>query len=159
MISIIDSDRITSRLEIFTSSGDVGESSTLMSREHLWLVSINSWLQDPLTFLFGIGDHDWVQLGSEEKSGIGNHSDILDVLARYGILGASVFYSSIIVYYKYLKRIYGGLYKWEIVSFMITILMMGLTKRFISGEVAIIYFILFPLSLKYLSKETSLIRS
>ena len=158
MISIIDSDRITARFEIFTSSGDVEDSSTMMSRGHLWLVSVNSWLQDPFTFLFGIGDHNWMELGSEEKSGIGNHSDVLDVLARYGLLGASVFYSSIIVYYKYLKRMYGGLYKWEIVSFMFPIVMMGLTKRFISGEAGIIFFILFPLSLKYFSMKSTFIR-
>lgn len=153
LISLIGSDRIAYRLEIFTSVSSLDESTTLTSREDLWMVSINSWLKNPITFLFGIGDHNWVDWGSEVASGVGNHSDLLDVLARYGLFGAVVFYLSIILYYKYLQKYFGYLFKWEILSFFILVFLMALTKRIISGESAIILFILFPLSLIYFSKE------
>lgn len=151
LISSIDSQRITSRLMVFTSEADIEDSTTFMSREDLWLVSMQSWLRNPITFLFGIGDHNWADFESTAASGVGNHSDLLDVLARYGITGGLMLYLSLKKYFEYLKRYYGMYFKWEIIAFFILLIMMGLTKKFVAGEPAIIIFILFPLCLRYLT--------
>ena len=148
LISIIGSDRIASRLEVFASRSRVSDSDTFVARENLWMVSLQSWLQNPFTFLFGIGEHDAYAFSTTAESGVGNHSDLLDVLARYGLVGGVILYSTIKVYYQYLHEKYGSFFRFEIISFFILIVLMGLTKKFIAGEPAIIIFILFPLCLK-----------
>lgn len=156
LVFVIDNDRITERLMVFTSTESVSDSNTLMSREDLWLVSLKSWLRDPITFIFGIGDHNWEEFSSTAASGVGNHSDLLDVLARYGLIGGTILYSSIKVYYDYLKKEFGNYFKWEIISFFIILIAMGLTKKFMGGEQAIAIFILLPLCFKYFSGESSI---
>lgn len=156
LVLIIDNDRITERLMVFTSTESVSDSNTLMNREDLWLVSLESWLRNPITFIFGIGDHNWEEFSSTAASGVGNHSDLFDVLARYGLIGGTILYSSIKVYYDYLKKKFGTYFKWEIISFFIILIAMGLTKKFMGGEQAIAIFILLPLCLKYFSRESSI---
>lgn len=148
LISIIGSDRIADRLIVFTSEKSIETSGTLMARERLWMVSVHSWLQNIATFFFGIGDHNWNEF-STMASGIGNHADLFDVLGRYGLVGGVILYSSIKIYYDYLKKKFGSLFKFEIISFLILIILMGTTKKFVAGEPAIVIFLLFPLCLNY----------
>lgn len=150
LIDIIGSDRVSQRLISFTTGADV-EDSTLTGRANLWNVSIQSWLSSISSFFFGIGDHNWNDYVSTADSGIGAHSDLLDVLGRYGLLGALILYSSIKIFYSYLQKQFGSTYKWEILSFFVLYILMGLTKKFIAPEPPIVIFILFPLSLKYMS--------
>ena len=152
LMDIIGSDRISQRLIMFTSGGDL-EDNALSGRENLWLVSLRSWTNNVMSFFFGIGDHDRTDFVNTEASGIGNHSDLFDVLGRYGIIGAIVLYSSIKKYYDFLKKKYGVSFKWEIVSFFVLLVLMGLTKKFIAAQPPIVIFILFPLTLKYLSEQ------
>ena len=156
LIDILDSDRISSRLLIFTTEGDMDNSGTFVARENLWLVSLKSWLGSLSSFIFGIGDHNWAGPLGTASSGIGNHSDLLDVLARYGIIGAIILYSSIKACYNYSRSKYGSSFKFEIISFFILILLMGFTKKFVQAQPAIIIFILFPLTLRYCSKRESI---
>lgn len=151
LISAIDSERITSRLIVFTSTENVSESGTLMSREGLWLVSLKTWFGGLGNFIFGIGDHNFVDFVDTASTGVGNHSDLLDVFARYGLMGGTILYATIKIYYDYLKKRYGDAFRWEIAAFFILIILMGLTKKFVAGEPAIIIFVLFPLCLRYLS--------
>lgn len=153
LISIIGSNRIADRLIVFTTTASVADSGTFMARERLWLVSVHSWLQNIVTFFFGIGDHNWNEFSTTDASGIGNHADLFDVLGRYGLVGGVVLYSSIKIYYDYLKEKFGSLFKFEIISFLILIILMGTTKKFVAGEPAIVIFILFPLCLKYFYRD------
>ena len=150
LINIIDSDRITSRLEVFKSGAELSANLSFAGREDLWMVSLQSWLKTPITFFFGIGNHDWSAFTSVKESGIGNHSDFFDVFARYGLLGGVIFYSGLRRYYKYLQNKYSLQFRWEIISFFVLVILMGVTKRFVAGEPAIIIFILLPLCLKHL---------
>ena len=154
LVSVIGSERIANRLIIFTSEGSL-EDTSLMSRAELWQTSLQTWLSSVGSFFFGIGDHNWHDFATTIDSGIGNHSDLLDVLARYGIIGAVPLYSSIKVYYFYLVQRYGRSFKYEIISFLILVLLMGFTKKIVNGQPAIMIFILFPLTLKYYSNKTS----
>lgn len=155
LISVIDSDRITERLIIFTNEGDVTDSSSFVSRSNLWSVSIDTWLSSISSFFFGIGNHNWNDFMTTADSGIGNHSDILDVLARYGIIGALILYLSFKLYYDYLRYNFGTSYEYEIFVFFILFLAMGLTKKVIHPLPAIMIFILFPITLKYFSNKES----
>lgn len=153
LIDVIDSDRITERLIIFTIEGDVTDSTSFLSRSNLWLLSIDSWLSSINSFFFGIGNHNQNDFMTIADSGIGNHSDFFDVLGRYGIIGAFILYSSIKVYYDYLKNKFGTYFEFEILSFLIVILIMGITKRIIYPQSAIMFFVLFPLTLSFLSNK------
>lgn len=155
LIDITGSQRIADRLIIFTSEGELSDSGSLMSRSELWQVSIKTWLSGVGSFFFGIGDHYWDDFKTTEDSGIGNHSDLFDVLARYGILGGLILYSSIKIYYDYLKERCGKYFRYEILSFFILLLLMGYTKKIVSTQPAIMIFILFPLALKYYSYKES----
>lgn len=148
-INIIDSDRITARLSVLTTEGDLEDSSSFSARGELWQVSLHSWLSSIESFFFGIGDHDWKRFLTTEASGIGNHADMLDVLGRYGVVGALILYSTIKIYYDYLQKRFGSLFKFEILSFIILLLAIGFTKRFLTAQQAIVIFILFPLTLRY----------
>lgn len=152
LIGVIGSQRIADRLIIFTSEGDMSDSGSLMTRNELWLVSIKTWLSGVSSFFLGIGDHNWQDFVSTSDSGIGNHSDLLDVLARYGIIGGLIFYSSIKVYYDYLKKRCGTSFKFELLSFFILVFLMGFTKKIVGAQPAIMIFILFPLTLRCFSK-------
>ncbi|MBQ9236370.1 MAG: hypothetical protein IJ183_00435 [Prevotella sp.] len=155
LIDIIGSDRITQRLISLTTEADV-QDSTLTGRANLWNVSLQSWLSSVSSFFFGIGDHNWNDFVSTADSGIGSHSDLLDVLGRYGIMGACILYSSIKVFYNYLQKKYGSAFKWEIFSFFVLMILMGLSKKFIAPEPPIVIFILFPLALRCFSKQQTI---
>lgn len=152
LIDMIGSDRIASRLEVMLSGASLTDNTSFAGREHLWQTSLQSWVNSPTSFTFGIGDHNWEDFSSTSASGIGDHSDLLDVLARYGIIGGSILYSALIIYYRYLQKKYST-FKFEIIAFFILLILMGLTKKFISGEPSIAIFILFPLCLKHISKN------
>lgn len=156
LIDIIDSKRITDRLIVFTAEADLEDSGSLMTRSELWLVSINSWLSSVISFFFGIGDHKWSDFTTTADSGIGNHSDLLDVLGRYGIIGALVLYSSIKIYYNYLQDRFNRFFKFEVISFIILLLAIGLTKRLMTAQQGIVIFILFPLTLRYFHSQKTI---
>jgi hypothetical protein len=155
LINVIGAQRTADRLIIFTTGAEFSDSSTLVSRNGLWQVSIGTWLNDVGSFFVGIGDHSWKDSMTTADSGIGNHSDLLDVLARYGILGGLCLYSSIKLYYDYLKNNYGKSSKFEILSFFVLILLMGFTKKIVGSQPAVMIFILFPLTLRYFSNKKS----
>lgn len=60
------------------------ENDSLSSRLYCIVVSLQTWLRNPITFLFGIG----MKNGFYYESGIGQHSEFIDVFARFGIIGA-----------------------------------------------------------------------
>ena len=151
LINIINSDRISSRLEVFAYGASVMDNESFSGRESLFLTSLNTWLNNPLSFFFGIGDHNWAEFASNADSGIGNHSDLIDIFARYGLIGGTIFYATLALFYKYVQERYGSIFKWEIISFFTIIIIMGFSKHIIDSQPAIIIFLLFPLCLRYLS--------
>lgn len=155
LVSLSGSDRLASRLSIFSSDSVVDSTAgeaTMDARSHLWFVSIESWFKTPFSFLFGIGDHFHGDFINTTASGIGNHSDLLDVLGRYGLIGGFLLYKLLHSYYRYCISTFNFRLKNEIVGFFILLLLMGLTKKIISGEQAITVFMLLPLCLFYISK-------
>ena len=129
--------------------------ATLEARADLWIVSVNTWLSSLTTFFFGIGEHNYLDFVSTAASGVGNHSDLLDVFARYGIMGGLLLYGILIKYYKWLSQTFGSAFKNYILTFFLLLILMGVTKRFISGEEAIVIFMLLPLCLMYMKTQTN----
>ena len=70
------------------------EDIMIFERVDFLLLDLNSWLRNPLTFIFGVGYHTRVfALNVNEAAtlnGDGNHSGIFDLVARYGLLAVGV---------------------------------------------------------------------
>lgn len=84
----ISTDRIAIRinaLNYYLQYGDaVGAGSSMATRSELMHRSLNTFSDSYVNVLFGVGDHRGI------GSPVGNHSEILDVLARYGIIGFTI---------------------------------------------------------------------
>lgn len=100
-------DRFNDLLDFGKSGGDTSKVSegSFAQRMLLAQTSLNTFLSSPLSILIGIGDHSQAFGGDLIKSGIGNHSEFIDVLARYGIVGAFVFYKIMRSYYAMLSEL------------------------------------------------------
>lgn len=59
------------------------DESSFTARLFVENVSLNTWLASPVNFLFGKG----FDAGFWFESGIGHHSEVIDILPRYGLLG------------------------------------------------------------------------
>ncbi len=71
----------------FINRGDIDDDSSFGARLNLYNMSIETWLSNPISFLFGIGYH----LGDYGFAlGLGQHSRYADVLANYGIFGFTI---------------------------------------------------------------------
>jgi len=94
---VVDSEKLRLSLESVTvsienSNIEEYEGSSLFGRYYLMQVSLGTWTRSIFTFLFGIGE-DSLPAGSMgfisdlAELGIGQHSQIIDFLAMYGIVG------------------------------------------------------------------------
>lgn len=66
---------------VFLQTGDFEEAGGFSGRTNLHGNSIKTWFGSPLSFIFGAGDHRATNLI------IGNHSEMIDVFARFGLIG------------------------------------------------------------------------
>lgn len=106
--SIISSGRMSlrfSQIDLFLSTGDIAEAGgTLNGRTQLMLRSLETWFSSFSNFMIGAGDHR----GSYNI--IGNHSEIFDECARYGLVGLLISIPLTIFYLKQIKQCSGCRY-------------------------------------------------
>jgi len=91
----ISPERLSDRfLDLKQTANNGFNDNSLSGRYGLFAVSLRSWLNNPISFLFGIGDHRGSFNGmlSYADAGIGGHSELLDSLARWGLLGGILLY-------------------------------------------------------------------
>ena len=130
IIQNLESERLAERMEdlidLKQSGGNTSQldEGSLAMRLLLAQTSLNTWLANPLNFLIGIGDHTQSFGGDLIKSGVGGHSEFIDVAARYGVVGIIVFVNIVKDYYKMLKRLAYSrdVQKYVIIIFVIFIL-------------------------------------
>ena len=109
MMEYIQSERLAERLndlvDFKQSGGDLNNVSegSFTQRILLAQTSLNSFLSSPISIFIGIGDHTQAFGGDLVKSGIGGHSEFIDVLARYGLIGALVFWKIMKSYFEMLR--------------------------------------------------------
>ena len=110
LIENLNSERLTERfndlVDFRMSGGDVNSvrEGSFYQRVLLAQTSFNSFLSSPISVFIGIGDHTQSLGGDLIKSGIGGHSEFIDVLARYGLVGAIVFWNIMKNYYRMLQK-------------------------------------------------------
>ena len=148
LVNVIDDPRVGGRLLVFADE-DFGEAhdNSLNSRMDFWLVSLRTWIATPMNFIFGIGDHYRSFTSNTAESGIGNHSEFLDVLAKYGMIGGLIIYKILKLLFDYTKKMASGRLYLKVLIFFLLIVMFGFTKKIILPSISIMFFILFPLCL------------
>ena len=72
---------------------------SISGRYNLIELSFNTWLASFNNFLFGVGDH------RIRNNLIGNHSDIIDTFARFGMFGGSLMIFILIRQFKFIKAL------------------------------------------------------
>lgn len=156
----IQSERLAERfndlLDLKKSGGDTNKVSdgSLSSRIALAQTSLNSFFSSPISILIGIGDHTTSFGGDLIKSGVGGHSEFIDVLARYGLLGAFVFCKIMKNYYLTLKRLTTSrsILKYINVIFFIIILT-GFLNNIFQPNMLIFMFIVLPVIVELTSNK------
>ena len=156
IVDIIDNQRVGTRLLVFADEDiDSANANSINSRMDLWLVSLHTWIDNPVNFVLGIGEHsrhDYI-MGTAE-SGVGNHSEFFDILAKYGILGGVILYNILKKLFDFSKQMVSGRLYLKVLIFFALIILFGFTKKIILPSISIMFFILFPLCLyKITSKK------
>lgn len=154
--SSISSKRLEERLIMLVDSENDDATAgvgTVSARAHLWLVSIETWLSGPVNFLMGIGDH---RAEIQETTGIGMHSEICDLLAKYGLIGFFLFMNTLRLCYKYFISLFGDDYKLQFQLIFVILLLFGLTKGICLPGIGCTLFLILPLSAKFLIEDKTL---
>jgi len=98
----LESERVASRIDsisVFLQTGDhIQAGTSIRTRIILLETSWNTFRESIWTILFGVGDH------RIDTSIIGNHSEFIDMLARFGILGFFIFVMFFVEQYNFVKK-------------------------------------------------------
>lgn len=153
IIEISPNERLTGRLvALVDADNDEANDASLVERSELWLVSIDTWLSNPINFLFGIGDHR--EERSTTKTAIGQHSDFLDSLAKFGLIGGYLIFVMLKRAFNYLLALFGRQYRLQLIMIFVVFILMGLTKRIFTSGIGTCMFLLLPLAARCLKIQT-----
>lgn len=125
----------------FINRGTLDDESSFGARINLYLMSLETWLSNPISFLFGIGYH----LGDYGFSiGLGQHSRYADVLANYGVLGFTILLVLTFMLYRVLKKNAGA--EWYLHKVVLAMyILYGVVDHNRNIQMLIIIFFLLPL--------------
>lgn len=138
--------RLSRRLMVFVDSDSMEASGgvrTLNARGRLWMVSVDTWLSNPVNFLFGIGDHDAEY--SVEKTGIGHHSALFDLLAKYGFIGAFFVFNILRLSCKYIMSLFDKEKRLQVLVIFLILILFGFTKGIFRYAIGCSLFLILPL--------------
>lgn len=151
LISISPDERLTGRLiTLIDSDNSEAYDATLQGREKLAILSVETWLSSPINFLFGIGDHYVAGLGAA-STGIGQHAELIDGLAQYGIIGMGFFFNLFKKSMDYVALKFKQEFRLQIILIFGVFLLSGLAKYIILPGIGFVLFILLPLSANYIN--------
>lgn len=151
-------ERLNDLLDFGKSGGDMNQVSegSFSQRVLFAQTSLNTFFSNPINMLIGIGDQA-TKLGTDlVKTGIGNHSEFIDVLARYGLVGAFVFWKIMSGLYRLMRGLIVSrdILKYVNVIFVIVIFS-GFFNTIFHPALLFFLFISFPIAIELLSINVS----
>ena len=153
ILAISPSERLSGRLILLLDSDNVNASeSSFSARQDLWMVSLKTWTSSFQNFLFGIGDHRAVI--HPEQTGIGQHGDIEDSLARYGLVGCIILFNAVIKSCRYIISLFPKRCKMQLISVFFILFLCGVSKKIFLPEVGCALFILLPFASCFIEEKT-----
>ena len=150
LVGMISSERVASRIasiSIFLQTGDYLEAGTsFATRSDLTLTSLKTFYSSFSNFLFGIGD----SRGFSTK--IGDHSEIIDSLARYGILGFTFIFSSFCNQFRYLSKFLtvGDPIRYQILIVFIIYVPRNVIGNSMTSAIGILLFLYMPVVIYFI---------
>ena len=158
--SVLRVERLAIRLDSIVTSLqnleiDEYSEGSLFDRYYLALVSIRTWTSSFGSFFFGIGE-DLLGQGSTgtvlelEELGIGQHSQIIDFLAMYGVVGTTMLIKAFHSTFSCIKSVGEEtlICKREISVFFIGYILMNLLNNTLYADELFVVFVLFVLSIR-----------
>jgi hypothetical protein len=110
-------------------------------RIHLFANSINIWLKDTSTFLFGSGPQSFPQAAGYTSSGMYPHNFILELLCEYGLIGFGLFcIPMVVIAIIYARRIFSGRLRMQLSeTVLVSITMLFFIEHMGSGSLSSIW--------------------
>ena len=160
--SKIGNDGLAIRLNAMANafSGNIsGQDVALLGRLELYKLSISTFFASFKNFIFGVGYHTTTNLSTSwlYTTGVGNHSEFLDLAARYGIIGVLIIYNFFRSFIKNLKKYNQSYYCFKGNIVWIIFLSYSFVNNTFDPSIGALIFLIFPLYLlnrcKYSKKE------
>lgn len=156
--NLFSDSRIVSRLAVLIDSDSVEATSgnnTMNARGNLWMLSINTWTENVLNFIFGIGDQrvDW-DTQTARSVGIGQHSDFFDSFARYGMVGMVLLFSIHLLSFKFLMYNFGAKYRIQLFTIFLLFMMQCVTKTAFDPGLGFLLFVMLLFLAKILNGQS-----
>ncbi len=154
--NIIPEGRLSDRLDDIRNVSEQGlEDDSFSGRVRLYEVSLNTYTDNKSNFLFGIGEHKAsVETVGQVATGVGGHSEFIDVLARWGTMGAILIF--LIYYWDYkeiMKQAHDKLLKNQTKVMYLALILCGIFKAVFANNIGVVGFVLMPLSVWMLENE------
>lgn len=147
------SERLSKRLVmIVDEDSSYASSNSFDGRVDLWYSSVFTWMDNVSSIFFGVGDH-WGDL----NSGVGQHSDLLDHLAKYGLFGSILFFAIIIKSFKFILSIYDRRLRLQLLMIFLIYIACGITKRIFFLNVGLVLYLLLPMASYFVNEEVKFI--
>lgn len=153
LIEFFPSERVADRFRsilIFLQTGDTYEAGTsLLTRTELAEQSLDVFSSSFQNVLVGIGDH------RNLSSKIGNHSEIIDSLARYGLIGFSLIVQSFYNQYRFLSQLFreGGNLRYMVIVVYMMYLLRNINGNTMTTPVAILLFLYLPSIIYFIKNQ------
>lgn len=158
ILAVSPSERLSTRLITLIDPHNINaDQVTVSGRTDLYLLSIKTWLSSPITFLLGVGDVRDVL--NPELTGVGQHADILDTLARYGVVGFSLFVIMIKRMFHFIKLLFDKKLRIQVSVIFFVFILAGCTKAVLVPNIGIVLCLLLPITSQFVNKpiETKII--
>ena len=153
---IIPEGRLVDRMQHLREVSEDGlETASFSGRVKLYKVSINTYLNDPCSFLYGMGEHmeSRKEVG-QAATGVGGHSEFIDVLARWGSLGAMFIF---LIFYKFygmlMRQTSDKLLRNQTKVMFFCLILCGFFKTIFCSYIGIVGFIIMPLAVWMIENE------
>lgn len=143
------SERLTQRLVLLIDdNSDYANDSSYNARVDLWYSSLFTWFESVESFFIGVGDH-WGDL----NSGVGQHSDLLDHFAKYGLMGTSLLIAILVKSFKAIISFFDEKYHVQIMMIILVYLACGVTKRIFFSDIGMVFYLLLPLAAMFVNDK------
>lgn len=154
ILSISPIERVSVRLITLIDNDSVyANEYTVTGRTTLYLLSLKTWVSNFENFLFGIGDIR-ADIGAA-ATGIGQHSEFFDSLARYGLIGGLFLYSILKRFFNSIFSFFDQKYRFQLYIILGIIILCGCTKKLFMPNIGAVLFIILPLTAKLANPKSN----
>ena len=152
IVSVSPNPRLTMRFVAMIDVDNAEASEmTITGRTDLYMLSLQTWLKNPINFFFGIGDHFVVT--DVAATGIGQHADFLDTLGRFGLIGFAVICLIFIKSYKYIMSLFDKENHNNLIVIFLIYVFCGCTKNVFTTYVGCVLFMFLPMCSQFVNKN------